>query len=94
MMTYDAETVLREGLRTLLGLGEPPKGKPVRHGRMMFYPWLDMEIGEAFTFRDHVKIGSARVLSCRASNLYAPRKYRTRTVRSLGRKFVICTRVR
>ena len=91
-MTYDAETVLRRGLEASLGIGVV-KGEPEQRGRVMFYPWLDMEVGESFTFRDHVKIGSARVLSCRASNNYAPRRFTTRTVRASGRKFIICRRV-
>ena len=93
-MSYDLETVLRDGLRASLELSKRIEGKPVRHGRLAFYPWLDMEVGEAFTFRDHVKIGSARVLSCRAGSVYAPRRFKTRTIRASGRKFVICTRVR
>jgi hypothetical protein len=91
-MTYDAETVLREGLRASLGLGQTD-GEPVNRGRVCFYPWLEMEVGESFTFREHVKIGSARVLSCRASNLYAPRRFTTRTMRVPGRKFIVCRRV-
>jgi hypothetical protein len=89
----DAETLLIDGLRRSLGI-DATDGEPVQRGRVMFYPWLDMEIGESFTFRDHVKVGSARVLSCRASNTYAPRRFTTTTVRASGRKFVVCRRVK
>jgi hypothetical protein len=41
-----------------------------------------------------VKVGSARVLACRASDHYAPRRYATRTLRASGRKFIICRRVK
>jgi len=92
-MTYDAATVLRRGLEASLGIGVM-EGKPEPRGRVMFYPWLDMEVGESFAFRDHVKPPSARVLACRASDSYAPRRYSTRTVRVAGRKIVICRRVR
>ena len=91
-MTHDAETVLSEGLRRTLRIGAND-GDPVRRGREPFYPWLDMEIDETFVFRDHVKVNSARVLACRASNNYAPRRFTTRTVRASGRKYVVCRRV-
>jgi hypothetical protein len=93
-MTYDAETVLRRGLEASLGIGAIVDGEPVQRGRAAFYPWLDMEIGESFTFRDHVKVNSARVLACRASDNYAPRRYTTRTVQASGRKFIVCRRVK
>jgi hypothetical protein len=91
-MTYDAENVLLDGLRRTLRIGAND-GVPEPRGRVMFYPWLDMEVDETFTFRDGVKTGSARVLACRASDIYAPRRFSTRTVRASGRKFVICKRV-
>ena len=93
-MTYDAETVLRRGLEASLGIGVAAEAKPEPRGRVMFYPWLDMEVGESFVFRDHVKTGSARVLACRASDNYAPRRFNTRTVRVAGRKLIVCGRVK
>jgi hypothetical protein len=90
-MTHDAETVLLDGLRRTLRIGVTD-GVPEPRGKAMFYPWLDMEVGETFTFRD-IKIASARVLACRASDTYAPRRFSTKTVRARGRKFVICRRV-
>jgi len=91
-MTYDAETTLLDGLRRTLRINATD-GKPVKLGRGAFYPWLDMEVGESFTFRDHVKVNSARVLACRASDIYAPRRYSTRTVVASGRKYIVCRRV-
>ena len=52
-----------------------------RMGKAPIYPWLTMEVGESFIFND-VTEGSARVLASRASNLYYPRKFRTRRIKN------------
>lgn len=92
--TYDAETVLLNGLKASLGIGVPPDAERVHRGRCAFYPWLDMEVGESFAFRDHVQPTSARVVCSHANKKYGHRRFATKTVKANGRKFVICERVR